>query len=109
VRISNSDNRLPADRLVSRGQKATFHNPPYRLSPEVIEASKLPIDHPDFEVAEACAPHVNSLPVVHRHGDDVLASPSPARKGLSGESRVGHIVLALEFEGDDEGRTCREA
>jgi hypothetical protein len=35
---------------------------------------------------------------------DVLASPSPARKGLSGESRVGHIVLALEFEGDDGAR-----
>lgn len=46
----------PTITYVFRGQKATFHNPQYHLSPEVIEASKLPIDHPDFEVAEACAP-----------------------------------------------------
>lgn len=46
----------PTITYVFRGQKATFHNPQYHLPPEVIEASKLPIDHPDFEVAEACAP-----------------------------------------------------
>ncbi|KAG1847177.1 hypothetical protein DFJ58DRAFT_891863 [Suillus subalutaceus] len=34
---------------VFQGQKATFHNPQYHLTPEAIEASKLPIDHPDFE------------------------------------------------------------
>jgi hypothetical protein len=56
VGIFISQHYLPADRFVSRGQKATFHNPQYHLAPEVIEASKLPIDHPDFEVAEACAP-----------------------------------------------------
>lgn len=46
----------PTITYVFRGQKATFHNPQYHLAPEVLEASKLPIDHPDFEVAEACAP-----------------------------------------------------
>lgn len=46
----------PTITYVFRGQKATFHNPQYQLAPEVLEASKLPIDHPDFEVAEACAP-----------------------------------------------------
>ncbi|OJA21316.1 hypothetical protein AZE42_03887 [Rhizopogon vesiculosus] len=46
----------PTITYVFRGQKATFHNPQYDLPPEVIEASKLPIDHPDFEVAEACPP-----------------------------------------------------
>lgn len=46
----------PTITYVFRGQKATFHNPQYHLPPDVLEASKLPIDHPDFEVAEACAP-----------------------------------------------------
>lgn len=40
----------------SRGQKAAFHNPLYGLAPEVVAASKLPIDHPDYEAAEACPP-----------------------------------------------------
>ncbi|KAG2093478.1 uncharacterized protein F5147DRAFT_820945 [Suillus discolor] len=39
-----------------QGQKVTFHNPQYHLPIEVLEASKLPIDHPDFEMAEACPP-----------------------------------------------------
>ncbi|KAG2129646.1 uncharacterized protein EDB93DRAFT_1182054 [Suillus bovinus] len=54
----------PTITYVFRGQKATFHNPQYHLPPEVLEASKLPIDHPDFEVAEACPPRrlfVNKL------------------------------------------------
>lgn len=42
----------------SRGQKATFHNPLYGLAPEVIAASKLPIDHPDYEAGEACPPKI---------------------------------------------------
>ncbi|KAG0698896.1 hypothetical protein DFH29DRAFT_983719 [Suillus ampliporus] len=46
----------PTITYVFRGQKATFQNPQYDLPPQVLEASKLPIDHPDFEVAEACAP-----------------------------------------------------
>ncbi|KAH7917235.1 hypothetical protein BV22DRAFT_1200328 [Leucogyrophana mollusca] len=46
----------PTITYVFRGQKATFHNPLYDLPPEVIAASKLPLDHPEFEVAEACAP-----------------------------------------------------
>ncbi|KAG1733387.1 uncharacterized protein EDB91DRAFT_1149309 [Suillus paluster] len=46
----------PTITYVFRGQKATFHNPQYGLPSEILEASKLPIDHPDFEVAEACAP-----------------------------------------------------
>ncbi|KAG1789342.1 hypothetical protein EV424DRAFT_1462363 [Suillus variegatus] len=46
----------PTITYVFRGQKATFNNPQYHLPPEVLEASKLPIDHPDFEVAEACPP-----------------------------------------------------
>ncbi|KAG2082172.1 uncharacterized protein F5147DRAFT_660557 [Suillus discolor] len=41
----------PTITYVLRGQKATFHNPQYHPAPEVLEASKLPIDHPDFEVA----------------------------------------------------------
>ena len=40
----------------SRGQKATFHNPLFGLAPEVIAASKLPVDHPDYEAAESCPP-----------------------------------------------------
>lgn len=40
----------------SRGQKATFVNPLYNLSPEVEAASQLPMDHPDYEPLEACAP-----------------------------------------------------
>ncbi|KAG2033413.1 hypothetical protein BDR03DRAFT_1014367 [Suillus americanus] len=35
---------------VFQGQKATFHNPQYHLTPEAIKASKLLIDHPDFKV-----------------------------------------------------------
>lgn len=46
----------PTITYVFRGQKATFHNPQYHVAPEVLEASKLPMDHPDFEVAEACVP-----------------------------------------------------
>ncbi|KAG0704885.1 hypothetical protein DFH29DRAFT_997178 [Suillus ampliporus] len=53
----HSQNYPPADHFISRGQKATFHNLQYHHVPEVLEASKLPIDHPDFEVAEACASH----------------------------------------------------
>jgi len=46
----------PTITYVFRGQKATFHNPLYELAPEVIAASKLPVDHPDYEAAEACPP-----------------------------------------------------
>ncbi|KAG1728410.1 hypothetical protein EDD22DRAFT_961059 [Suillus occidentalis] len=46
----------PTINYVCRGQKATFHNPQYHLPLELIEASKLPIDHPDFEAAEAYPP-----------------------------------------------------
>ncbi|KAF8438895.1 hypothetical protein L210DRAFT_3542539 [Boletus edulis BED1] len=46
----------PTITYVFRGQKATFHNPLHGLAPEAIAASKLPIDHPDFEAVEACPP-----------------------------------------------------
>ncbi|KAI9458455.1 hypothetical protein HD554DRAFT_2177348 [Boletus coccyginus] len=46
----------PTITYVFRGQKATFQNPLYGLAPEVIAASKLPIDHPDYEAVEACPP-----------------------------------------------------
>ncbi|KAG8216610.1 hypothetical protein J3R82DRAFT_6797 [Butyriboletus roseoflavus] len=46
----------PTITYVFRGQKATFHNPLHGLAPEVIAASKLPLDHPDYEAAEACPP-----------------------------------------------------
>jgi len=46
----------PTITYVFRGQKATFHNPLYGLAPEAIAASKLPVDHPDFEAVEACPP-----------------------------------------------------
>ncbi|KAG2336212.1 hypothetical protein BDR05DRAFT_1006071 [Suillus weaverae] len=39
---------LCADRSISQGQKATFHNPQYHVAPEVLEVSKLLMDHPDF-------------------------------------------------------------
>ncbi|KAG2151129.1 uncharacterized protein EDB93DRAFT_1249619 [Suillus bovinus] len=47
----------PTITYVCRGQKVTFHNPQYQLPVDVLKASKLPINHPDFEVAEACPPH----------------------------------------------------
>ena len=56
MRLLSSNHVLSVNFCNSRGQKATFHNPQYDLPPEVIEASKLPIDHPDFEMAEACPP-----------------------------------------------------
>ncbi|KAF8553194.1 hypothetical protein OG21DRAFT_1523276 [Imleria badia] len=46
----------PTITYVFRGQKATFHNPLFGLAPEVVAASRLPIDHPDYEAAEACPP-----------------------------------------------------
>ncbi|KAH7905751.1 hypothetical protein BJ138DRAFT_1112194 [Hygrophoropsis aurantiaca] len=46
----------PTITYVFRGQKATFSNPLYDLPEEVIAASKLPMEHPEFEVAEACPP-----------------------------------------------------
>ncbi|KAH7882840.1 hypothetical protein F5I97DRAFT_1969431 [Phlebopus sp. FC_14] len=46
----------PTITYVFRGQKATFQNPLYDLAPEVIAASHLPLEHPDYEVAEACPP-----------------------------------------------------
>ncbi|KAF8838389.1 hypothetical protein BDN67DRAFT_1004314 [Paxillus ammoniavirescens] len=46
----------PTITYVFRGQKATFQNPLYGLPPQVMAAAKLPIDHPDYEAAEACPP-----------------------------------------------------
>ncbi|KAL4068466.1 hypothetical protein V8B97DRAFT_829365 [Scleroderma yunnanense] len=46
----------PTITYVFRGQKATFANPLYNLPPEVEAASKLPIDHPDFEPLESFPP-----------------------------------------------------
>ncbi|KAH0835001.1 hypothetical protein J3R83DRAFT_10724 [Lanmaoa asiatica] len=46
----------PTITYVFRGQKATFHNPLHGLAAEVVAASRLPIDHPDYEAAEACPP-----------------------------------------------------
>ncbi|KAG6327845.1 hypothetical protein ID866_11244, partial [Astraeus odoratus] len=46
----------PTITYVFRGQKATFANPLYNLPPEIEAASKLPVDHPDYEPLEACPP-----------------------------------------------------
>ncbi|KIJ63829.1 hypothetical protein HYDPIDRAFT_91911 [Hydnomerulius pinastri MD-312] len=46
----------PTITYVFRGQKATFQNPLYGLPAEVVAASKLPLEHPDYEVTEACPP-----------------------------------------------------
>ncbi|KAI6142689.1 hypothetical protein BKA82DRAFT_4189836, partial [Pisolithus tinctorius] len=41
---------------VFRGQKATMANPLYSVSPDAVVASRLPIDHPDYEPLEVCPP-----------------------------------------------------
>ncbi|KAF9220820.1 hypothetical protein BS17DRAFT_820333 [Gyrodon lividus] len=46
----------PTITYVFRGQKATFQNPLYGLPPQVMAATKLPMDHPDYEAAESCPP-----------------------------------------------------
>ena len=66
---------------LSRGQKATFHNPLYALAPEVIAASQLPIDHPDYEAVEACPPKRLFLPVGKRKSRD-RSRDSPSSLGV---------------------------
>ncbi|KAI5994975.1 hypothetical protein EDC04DRAFT_3076332, partial [Pisolithus marmoratus] len=46
----------PTITYVFRGQKATMANPMYRVSPAAEAASRLPIDHPDYEPLEVCPP-----------------------------------------------------
>ncbi|EGO03162.1 hypothetical protein SERLA73DRAFT_157968 [Serpula lacrymans var. lacrymans S7.3] len=46
----------PTITYVFRGQKATFQNPLYDLPASVLAASRLPVDHPDFEAYDACPP-----------------------------------------------------
>jgi hypothetical protein len=45
--------------------KAQFANPMYNLPPSVHERSLLPVEHPDFEANEACAPQL-LFPSAHR-------------------------------------------
>lgn len=53
---ASSYEERPTITYVFRGQKATFANPLYNLPAEVEAASKLPIEHPDFEPLEAFPP-----------------------------------------------------
>ncbi|KAI5994935.1 hypothetical protein F5J12DRAFT_746875 [Pisolithus orientalis] len=46
----------PTITYVFRGQKATMANPLYSVSPDAVAASRLPIDHPDYEPLEVCPP-----------------------------------------------------
>jgi hypothetical protein len=45
--------------------KAQFANPMYNLPPSAHENSLLPVEHPDFEANEACAPKL-LFPSAHR-------------------------------------------
>ncbi|KAI6145728.1 hypothetical protein EDD17DRAFT_1495422 [Pisolithus thermaeus] len=46
----------PTITYVFRGQKATMTNPMYSVSAAAEAASRLPIDHPDYEPLEVCPP-----------------------------------------------------
>lgn len=46
----------PTITYVFRGQKATMANPLYNVSAAAEAASRLPIDHPDYEPLEVCPP-----------------------------------------------------
>ncbi|KAG2148683.1 uncharacterized protein EDB93DRAFT_1250117 [Suillus bovinus] len=62
---------------VCQGQKVTFHNPQYQLPINILEAYKLLINHPDFEMAEACPPHQlfsNKLKHKFRDFDEDISS-----------------------------------
>jgi len=79
---------------VFRGMKAQFANPLYNLSPSVRERSLLPIEHPDFEPNEACAPKL-LFPSAHRR----QARPDASRNLTTGEDerndrlRAGAVIV----------------
>jgi len=82
----------PTITYVFRGQKATFHNPLYGLAPEVIAASRLPIDHPDYEAVEACPPKRLFFSGKRKSRDRSRDSTSPlgVKRAKVSESDDGH-------------------
>ncbi|KAG2089255.1 uncharacterized protein F5147DRAFT_780721 [Suillus discolor] len=71
----------PTITYVLCGQKATFHNPQYHPAPEVLEASKLPIDHPDFEVAASSSLSSHSVLLLSDTSRVTSREPQSEKKG----------------------------
>lgn len=99
----------PTITYVFRGQKATFHNPQYDLPPEVIEASKLPIDHPDFEVAEACPPRRLFASKLKRKSRDRSQDVSANGSLDAKRAKIAHLdVSASEGEKSTASTSSRK-
>ncbi|EIW77397.1 hypothetical protein CONPUDRAFT_146357 [Coniophora puteana RWD-64-598 SS2] len=82
-----------------RGQKAYFANPHFKRPEAILAAAALPLEHPEFEADEACAPKM-LFPEAHA----ALASArrrkskSPARAEAPSTPKRGARTLADEFE-----------
>lgn len=88
-------------RLHSRGMKAQFDNPLFNLPSTVHERSLLPIEHPDYEAEEICAPKL-LFPSAHRRSrrlntvnEEEQSLRTPVQKGPHATEglRAGAVIV----------------
>lgn len=98
-------------KLCSRGMKAQFHNPMYSLPPSAHERSLLPVEHPDYEASEACAPKL-LFPSAHRRSPrrrlpDPIASSDDSEQIPAGGGLGLRAAAVVQERGDPVKRARR--